>query len=49
MIMLFFQLFNDTHRKNCVLLNLAQELIEVEAWLFLNFLLCLHNQLIVTY
>ena len=46
--MLFFQLFNDTHRENCALLNLAQEIIEVEAWLFVTFLLCLHNQLIVT-
>ena len=43
--MLFFQLFNDTHRENCVLLNLAKELIEVEAWLLLTFLLCFHNQL----
>ena len=47
--MLFFQLFNDTHRENCVLLNLSQEIIEVEAWLFVTFLLCLHSQLIVTY
>ena len=43
--MLFFQLFNDTHRENCVLLNSAKELIEVEAWLLLTFLLCFHNQL----
>ena len=47
--MLFFQLFNDTHGENCALLNLAQGIIEVEAWLFVTFLLCLHNQLIVTY
>ena len=31
--MLFFQFFNDTHREDCVLLILVQELIEVEAWL----------------
>ena len=47
--MLFFQFFNDTRRENCALLNLVQEIIEVEAWLFVTFLLCLHNQLIVTY
>ena len=43
--MLLLQLFNDTHKENCVLLNSAQELIEVEAWLRLTSLLCLHNQL----
>ena len=47
--MLLLQLFNDTHKENYVLLNLAQELIEVEAWLLLTSLLCLHIQLIVTY
>ena len=47
--MLLLQLFNDTHKENYVLLNSAQELIEVETWLLLTSLLCLHNQLIVTY
>ena len=37
---------NDGHRKNCDLLNLAQELTEMEAWLLLTFFSCLHNQLI---
>ena len=37
---------NDNNRKNCVLLNLVQELFDIEAWLLLTFFLCLHNQLI---
>ena len=49
-----FSFFNDTHKENCVLLNSAQKLIEIEGWLLLTFLLCLHNELdsihsIVTY
>ena len=36
---------NDTHRKNCALLNSVQEFIEIEAWLILTFFLCLHNPL----
>ena len=32
-------------RKNCVLLNSVQEFIEIEAWLFLVFFICLRNQL----
>ena len=32
-------------RKNCVLLNLVQKFIEIEAWLLLAWLLCLQNQL----
>ena len=46
---LSYQLRNfldDTHWENCVLLNSVQELIEIEAWLYLIFLLCLQNQLI---
>ena len=35
-----------THRENCVLINSVREFIEIEAWLLLNFFLCLHNQLI---
>ena len=40
--------------KNCVLLNLVQEFIEIEAWLLVTFLICLQNQVrsthyIVTY
>ena len=31
--------------KNSVLLNSAQEFIEIEAWLLLTFFLCLRNQL----
>ena len=41
-----YKFFNDTHRENCILLNLVQEFIEIKAWLFLTFFLCLHNQLI---
>ena len=32
--------------KTCVLHNLVQEFIEIEAWLLLTFFLCLHFQLI---
>ena len=35
---------NVIHRKNCVSLNSVQEFIEIEAWLPLTFLVCLHNQ-----
>ena len=38
--------FNYTHRENCLLLNSVQEFIEIEAWLFLTFFLCLQNQLV---
>ena len=31
--------------KNHVFLNLVQESIEIEAWLLMTFLICLHNQL----
>ena len=46
--------FSETHRENCFLLESVQEFIEIEAWLFLTFSICLHNQLnsihsIVTY
>ena len=34
-------LFNDTHRKNCVLLSSIQEFIEIEARLLLAFSICL--------
>ena len=37
------KMFNDAHRENCVLLNLVQEFIEIEACLLLTFFLCLHN------
>ena len=37
---------NDTHRKNCALLNSVQGFIEIEAWLLLTFFLRLQNQLI---
>ena len=40
---------NDTHRKKFVLLNLVQEFIEIQAWLFLTFFLCLQNQFISVY
>ena len=40
---------NDTDKENCVLLSSVQEIIEIEAWLLLTFLLCLHNQLISTH
>ena len=40
-----FSFFNDSHRENCVLINSGQELIEIEVWLLLTFLLYLHNQL----
>ena len=40
---------NNTHRENFVLLNSVQEFIEIQAWLLLTFLLCLHNQLISIY
>ena len=30
-------------RNNYVLLNLVEESIEIEAWLFLTFFMCLHN------
>ena len=46
---LYVFLFNDTRRQNCVLLNIVQEFHEIEAWLFLTFFLCLHNQLISTH
>ena len=36
----------SAHKENCVLLNSVQEFIETEAWLFLTFFLCLHNQLV---
>ena len=36
----------DTHRKTCALLNPVQKFIEIEAWLLLTFIVCLHNQLI---
>ena len=39
-------MINDTHKENCVS---GQELIEIEAWLYLTFLLCLYNKLIYTY
>ena len=39
-------MINDTHKENCVS---GQELIEIEAWLYLIFLLCLYNKLIYTY
>ena len=35
--------------KNYILLNSAQEFIEIEAWLLLTFLICLHNQLSSVY
>ena len=35
---------NDIQVKNCVLLNLVQKSIEIQAWLFLTFLKCLQNQ-----
>ena len=35
--------------KNCVLLNLVIEFIEIEAWLLLIVFICLHNQLSFTY
>ena len=41
--------FNNTYRKNCVLLNSAQEFIEIEAWLLLTLFLCLHYQSINWY
>ena len=31
--------------KNCVLLNSAQKVFGIEAWLLLMFFICLHNQL----
>ena len=31
--------------KNSALLNSVQEFIEIEAWLLLNFFICLHNPL----
>ena len=40
-----YDFFNDTHKKNYVLLESVQEFIEIEAWMPLTFLLCLHNQL----
>ena len=40
-----FDFFNDTQRKNYVLLKSGQEFIEIEAWMPLTFLLCLHSQL----
>ena len=33
-------------RKICVLLNLIQEFIEIDAWLRLTFFICLQNELI---
>ena len=35
--------------KNYILLNSVQEFIEIEAWLLLTFLTCLHNQLSSVY
>ena len=32
-----YNLINDTHRENFVLLNSVQEFIEIEAWLLLRF------------
>ena len=40
---------NNTHRENFVLLNSVQKFIEIQAWLLLTFVLCLHNQLISIY
>ena len=39
--------FNNTRK--LVLLNSVQEFIEIQAWLLLTFVLCLHNQLISIY
>ena len=40
----YLEWLNDTGKT--ALLNSVQEFIEIQAWLFMTFFLCLHNQLI---
>ena len=40
---------NDTHWKNCVLLNSVQEFIEIEPWLLLTFFLYLQSNFYTFY
>ena len=37
------------NRENCLLLNLVLQFIEIEAWLFLTFFLCLRNEIFSIY
>ena len=38
--------FNDNHRENCGGLNSGEECFETRAWLYLNFFVCLQNEII---